>query len=742
MLTQFRIVFAHFHLALSIFGLRIFSFGVIKTSLGIVHLDDDFRAFFLVSHFFNLYFSSPQMLQDYYRLVKCQTVFYNDFMAKTPDLFIRAEHAQLMKQLTEWDRAYHTEDAPLVDDATYDSTKRRAKQIEAEYPELSIGGASEKVGAEVSRRFKTFPHSKPMLSISDIFSEDELKDFFEKTGNAEVFAEPKVDGLSFVALYHSGKLVRGLTRGNGTAGEDITENLKTVSDIPHEISGAPAVFEVRGEVYLPRAEFIALNQQAEESGGKIFANPRNAAAGSLRQLDSTITASRGLRAFAYTYGEMSERTFSTQSEYMQLLERLGFRTTLQWTKILKNIRGVQEHFDKMLALRPDLPFDIDGLVVKVNNIAKQEQMGATASSPRWEVAYKFPAERGITVLKDIMIQVGRTGVLTPVAELEPINIGGVVVSRATLHNADEIEKHDFRIGDKVLVQRAGDVIPQVLDVIEHAPGSKRYKFPETCPVCGSAAVREAAEVAHKCVNSMSCPAQVSAALWHFVSRKGFDILGLGEKQIEKFLELGWIKTPADIWRLIPDHGEELRAMEGFGDKSVENLEVAINARRKIDLHRFLYAIGIPEVGDATAKLLANHFGSLAAVRGATQVELEKLDGIGEVMSREIMEFFAEPHNVAAIDDLLNFVEIINPAAVSTGHPLFGKKIVLTGGLEKYSRDQAKEILESLGAKVQGSVSVKTDIVIAGADAGSKLANAQKLGIEIWDEDEFETAIKN
>ena len=666
-------------------------------------------------------------------------------MSKTPDLLILAEHADLMKKLNAWDIAYHQNDAPIVDDATYDAARRRAIEIETEYPELARGGASEHVGAAVSEKFKSYPHSVPMLSISDVFNEAEVADWFNKLSDKDIFIELKVDGVSYAARYEHGRLVRGLTRGSGVAGEDITANLRTISDIPQQLRGDfPDVIEIRGEVYMSRADFLALNAAADASGDKVFANPRNAAAGSLRQLNPGVTAARRLSAFAYTYGELSERTWATQSEYFDKLESWGFKTTRAWAHHAHSLDEIQRVYNDTMMIRPDIPFDIDGLVLKVNNVDVQERMGARANSPRWEVAYKFPAARGITTLRDITIQVGRTGVLTPVAELEPINIGGVLVSRATLHNADEIVRLGIKVGDKVIVQRAGDVIPQIVGVAESAPNATAFIFPDKCPVCGGNVVQESGQVARRCVNTLGCPAQRIGELEHFVSRKGFDIEGLGTKQLELFISRGWISNAADIFTLIARHGDEIKRLDGFGEKSVSNLNASIERARDIELHRFLFAIGIPEVGEVTAKILARAFGTLDALRAAPVWKLKQIDGIGEVMADEIVSFFADAHNNAILDELLNQVKISEsaPVAAAPSGPLAGKKVVLTGTLANYTRDAAREILERLGARVQGSVSAKTDIVLAGADAGSKLDKAQQLGITIWSESDFEKAIKN
>ena len=660
-------------------------------------------------------------------------------MAKTADLFIRSEHADLMKKLNAWDVAYHQNDAPVVDDATYDDAKNRILEIESEYPELAVNGFSSHVGAAVSDKFKSYPHKIPMLSISDVFNEQEFADWYNKLSDTKVFVELKVDGLSFSARYENGVFVRGLTRGSGIMGEDITENLKTISDIPQKLSGDfPDVIEVRGEVYMARSDFIALN----ETASKKFANPRNAAAGSLRQLNPKITASRKLSAFGYTYGDLSERTWNSQSEYFEKLESWGFKTTKQWAKSANSVADVQAWYNEIMLHRDVIPFDIDGLVIKVDSVAIQEKMGSRANSPRWEIAYKFPAARGITKLNDITIQVGRTGVLTPVAELEPINIGGVLVSRATLHNADEIARLNVRVGDKVIVQRAGDVIPQIVGVAENSENTIPFVFPTICPVCGGAVVQENGAVARRCVNSLSCPAQIRGELEHFVSRHAFDIEGLGEKQIELFVGRGWIKQAADIFTLIKKHGDEIRSLDGFGDKSVQNLNDSIERARNVDLYRLIYAVGIPDVGEVTAKILAKEFKSLENLRGASAERLTQIDGIGEIMAREIVSFFADYHAMSALNNLLQQITIKNPEiTVIENNLLNGKRVVLTGTLEKYTRDEAKTILERMGAKPQSSVSAKTDIVIAGAAAGSKLSDAEKLGVTIWSESDFENAIK-
>jgi DNA ligase (NAD+) len=661
-------------------------------------------------------------------------------MAKKADLFSRARHAELMKKIREWDAAYHADDAPLVDDATYDAAKREAVALEAAYPELAAdeNSVARRVGAAVKKEFRSFPHAIPMLSLDNSFSDEDISDWLARIKTNEIFCEPKIDGVSFSARYENGALVRGLTRGDGLNGEDITENIKTIADIPQTIKTDVPVFEVRGEVYLSKKDFIELNEKSE----KKFANPRNAAAGSLRQLDPEITRGRSLRAFAYTWGEVGERTWKTQSEFMDLLKKLGFKTTGEWSRLCVSREQIAAYIRQMGEMRASIPFDIDGVVCKVNDAELQGDLGFVAHSPRWATAFKFPAEQGQTTLNGISVQVGRTGVLTPVAELEPLNLGGVLISRATLHNADEIERKDVRIGDRVIIQRAGDVIPQILSVVSHAPGGAPFVFPEKCPVCGGDVVRDEGQVARRCANALSCPAQIVGGLTHFVSRKGFDIEGLGERQIEQFAGLGWLGQPADIFALIKNRRAEIVVMDGFGEKSVAKLDAAIERARNIDLNRFLFAIGIPEVGESTAKLLAAHFGSLEKLREAASGDLLEINGVGEVMAEEIVNFFQNENNRRVLDNLLNEINIKNPAKPAAEDARFkGKKIVLTGTLSK-PRDEVKALLESLGAIVQGSVSSKTDIVIAGENAGSKLADAEKLGVAVLSENGLEKMLAN
>ena len=671
-------------------------------------------------------------------------------------MFAATEHADLMKKLAEWDIAYHTHDSPLVDDATYDAAKKRARELESLYPDLT-GVKDAVTAATLKKEFKSFPHGAPMLSLDNVFSEDELTEWMTRITTGGVFCEPKIDGVAFSATYENGELVRGLTRGDGISGEDITANIMTIPDIPHRIPYTGTI-EIRGEIYISKSDFIALNElgsPGSPSTGKKFANPRNAAAGSLRQLDAEITRTRKLRAFAYTWGMVagdlrapepapggrglpsSEYSWRTQAEFFGLLKDWGFQTTDG--KVCTTPEEAIQYITDLGARRATLPFDIDGVVIKANDIAERERLGAIAHSPRWAVSFKYPAERGQTVLRDITVQVGRTGVLTPVAELDPINLGGVLIQRATLHNAEEIERKDFRVGDTVIIQRAGDVIPQVVSVVSHAPDSHPFVFPTKCPICGGDVVQDEGLVARRCVNTLSCPAQILGGLTHFVSRKGFDIEGLGERQLSDFIERGWVRQPADIFTLIARHGAEIVVLDGYGEKSVANLDAAIARARNVDLWRVLYAIGIPEVGESTAKLLANRFGTMDAVRAASAEELIEIDGIGDVMAEEIYNYFANKNNAEILDNLLAQISItLSPYHFITddNNPVFKKKIVITGTLSR-GRDDIRAALESMGAIVQNSVSSKTDILIAGENAGSKLADAQKHGVTIWGQKELE-----
>ena len=642
--------------------------------------------------------------------------------------------------------------------------RRELEALEAEHPELA-SVESQKVGAAPSKGFAKVKHAVPMLSLGNVFSEEELEDWLAKTrrflnmGEGEalkIVAEPKIDGLSCSLRYEDGKLVQAATRGDGAEGEDITANVKTIAGIPHELpADAPDILEVRGEIYMGRADFEALNEAQEEAGGKVFANPRNAAAGSVRQLDVEITKTRPLKFFGYALGEISDEIADTHFGVREKLQAWGIPETPY--EICADLSALMANYEGVLNGRADLDYDIDGIVYKVNNLDLQERLGFVARSPRWATAHKFPAEKAVTRLIDIDVQVGRTGVLTPVARLGPITVGGVVVSNATLHNQDEIERKDIRIGDMVVIQRAGDVIPQVVEVLKdkRQGNPPLFQIPDRCPACGSHAIREEGEVAIRCTGGLICPAQVVERLKHFVSRLAFDIEGLGAKIIEQFYEEGLIKTPVDIFTLEERNKGSLtpiRAREGWGDLSEKNLFASINERRKIELNRFIYALGIEQIGEATAKLLAGQYGTIEALRaamvqakdseGEAYAALINMDGIGASMAGDLIGFFAEAHNNEVLDGLLNHLEIEPYEMPSVGDsPVAGKTVVFTGSLS-ISRAEAKASAERLGAKVAGSVSKKTDYVIAGEDAGSKLKKAKDLNVEVLSESQWLELIKS
>jgi DNA ligase (NAD+) len=673
----------------------------------------------------------------------------------------RAEHERLGAEIAEHDRRYHSEDAPTISDAAYDELRRRYTALEAAFPELADAeSANRKVGAPPSEKFAKVRHAVPMLSLGNIFADEEVEEFCARVRRflgmrvdapLAMVAEPKIDGLSCSLRYENGELVHAATRGDGFEGEDVTANVRTIAAIPRRLDGAPRVFEARGEVYMRHADFEALNARQAEAGKPIYANPRNFAAGSLRQLDPRITASRPLAFFAYAWGEVSEPFATTQLGAIQAMRRFGLPTN-PLTKLCRTAEEMLAQYRTIEAERANLGYDIDGVVYKVDDLALQQRLGFVSRSPRWAVAHKFPAERATTVLEGIEIQVGRTGALTPVAKLKPVTVGGVVVQNATLHNEDEIARKDVRIGDTVVVQRAGDVIPQILEVVldKRPPGAEPYVFPETCPVCGSAALREidektgVADVVRRCTGHLVCAAQAVEGLKHFSSRNAFDIEGLGDKQIELFFKEGLIRTPADIFTLRARDGKgrpPLREWEGFGETSVRNLFDAIDARRTIALNRFLYALGVRHVGETNARRLARHFGDWEHFRAAARVpdaaeELAAVGGIGPVVAEAIADFFAEERNEAALDALLNEITVQPMEAIAAGHPLAGKTIVFTGSLEKMTRDEAKAMAERLGAKVSGSISAKTDLVVAGPGAGSKLTKARELGVETVDEEEW------
>jgi DNA ligase (NAD+) len=683
------------------------------------------------------------------------------------------EHARLSVEMEGHDRRYYQDDAPSISDAEYDELRKRLEAIEARFPDLKgVASPSSKVGAAPSERFAKVRHAVPMLSLANAFADEDVTDFLVRVRTflrlpAEaalpVLAEPKIDGLSANLLYRKGRLVVGATRGDGTEGEDVTPNLRTIGDIPDVLAGdnVPDVIEVRGEVYMAKDDFLALNGRQEADGKPLFANPRNAAAGSLRQLDPGITAKRPLRFFAYAWGEASALPADTQSDMVATFQRWGFVTN-PLTQICQSAEDLLKHYRAIELERGALPYDIDGVVYKVDALDLQRRLGQVARSPRWAIAHKFPAEKATTILVGIDIQVGRTGALTPVAKLEPVTVGGVVVQNATLHNEDEIARKDVRIGDTVTVQRAGDVIPQILGSLpEKRPsGAKPYVFPTTCPVCGSHAVREInprtgrEDVVRRCTGGLICPAQAVERLKHFVSRDAMDIDGLGDKQVEAFYHEGMIARPADIFTLEARDARSLKKLkdrEGWGATSARNLFAAIDARRKVPANRFLFGLGIRHVGEITAKLLARHYRDVATLQsaaveaasreGSAWNDLVAIDGIGPIVADAVVEFFAEEHNRAAVEDLL--VHVITEevtALVVTDGPVAGKTVVFTGSLERITRDEAKAMAERLGAKVASSVSSKTDLVVAGPGAGSKLKKAAELNIEVISEDEWFTRV--
>ena len=680
----------------------------------------------------------------------------------------RKELEQIAAEMAKSDIAYYQNDNPYLTDAEYDALKRRNEQIEQRFPQLvRANSPSQKVGAPLLSAFKKVPHRFPMLSLGDVFSSEEVADFImsvkrflNTAADISFMAEPKIDGLSFSARYENGKFVQGATRGDGVTGEDITENLKTIRQLPLEIKGnVPAVMEIRGEVYMSKADFFALNEKYQAEGKKTFANPRNAAAGSLRQLDAKITAERNLSLFAYTWGEVSERVWDSQEDFFNHLREWGFPTN-PYNRLCHNLEEIEDNFSRLMEIRATLPYDIDGLVYKVNDIALQERLGFLTRTPRWAIAHKFPAEQAITTINNIRVQVGRTGALTPVADLEPVNVGGVIVSHATLHNEDEIKRKDIRIGDAVIIQRAGDVIPQVVEVIKdkRPTDSQEFVFPETCPVCGAHAVREEDEAVRRCTGGLTCPAQAKERLIHFVSREAFDIAGLGSTIIDDFYNEGILHNPADIFTLearnsggdLFSHQKStvlhLEQREGWGKKSVEKLFHDIAIKRRISLPRFIYALGIRQVGTATALLLARHYGNFAKFMNEMINKetgpLVTIDGIGPSMATDIVEFFQEEHNRTIINKLLNEITVedfIDDTDYNS--PIAGKTVVFTGTLNRMTRSEAKAKAQSLGAKVAGSVSAKTDYVVMGADAGSKATKAKDLGVAILSEDEFLDLIK-
>lgn len=676
------------------------------------------------------------------------------------------ELERLAREIAHHNALYYQKDAPEISDAAYDSLFRRNQAIEAKFPELiREDSPSLQVGSAPSSAFAKVTHARPMLSLANAFDEEDVRDFVGRVRRflglaadapVAMVAEPKIDGLSASLRYEKGRFVQGATRGDGAVGEDITANLRTVAGIPETLTGdAPDVLEVRGEVYMRKDEFLAMNEAARqrieqgEKGEKIFANPRNAAAGSLRQLDPAITAKRKLHFFGYGWGELSAPVSETQSGFMERLKGWGFGTNPLWRRVDSADELIAYHAE-IAAQRASLPYDIDGVVYKVDSIALQQRLGMVSRAPRWAIAHKFPAEQAQTRVLSIEIQVGRTGALTPVANLEPVNVGGVMVSRATLHNEDEIARKDVRKDDTVILQRAGDVIPQIVSVVpdRRPKDSKPFVFPDKCPACGSDAVRGEGEAVRRCVGGLTCPAQAVERLRHFVSRDAFDIEGLGEKSIQAFFADGTVHSPADLFTLQARDSQSLtplRNREGWGKLSAEKLFAAIEQRRTIPLERFIYALGIRQVGQATAKLLARHYGSLdaliAAIEAAADPESEayrdlvNIDQIGPAVAKDLIAFFAEDHNretVAALREQVTVEEYVS--RVATESPIMGKTVVFTGTLTRVTRDEAKARAEALGAKVAGSVSKKTDYVVIGADAGSKAKKAEELGVTMLDED--------
>jgi DNA ligase (NAD+) len=673
----------------------------------------------------------------------------------------QAEHERLTCEIERHNRLYYQEDQPEISDADYDRLRQRAEALEQRFPDLAKKSPTAAVGAPPSPKFAKVRHTVRMLSLGNVFTDDEAGEFVARIRRflmlgaeapLDFTAEMKIDGLSVSLRYERGQLAVAATRGDGSEGEDVTANVRTIADIPEEIRGrnVPDVFEVRGEVYMRHADFQALNQRQAERGGKTFANPRNAAAGSLRQLDPSITAARPLRFFAWGWGETSALPAPTNHGVLHAIEDWGF--PIPPIELCKSEQEMAGAYHAIELNRPSLAYDIDGVVYKVDRLDLQERLGFVSRTPRWAVAHKFPAEKAAAILRDIEIQVGRTGAMTPVAKLEPVTVGGVVVQNATLHNEDEIARKDIRVGDTVIVQRAGDVIPQIVGVVlEKRPeGAAPFVFPSTCPVCGSHAVRELNEktgkldAVRRCMGGLICAAQAVERLRHFVSRHAFDIEGLGEKHIQAFFDEGRIRAPADIFTLKARDGVSLPRLaekEGWGEQSASNLFVAIEARRTIPLERFIFALGIRHVGETTAKLLAKTFGSLEEFRrvmaepGAEE-HLNEIGGIGDVVAEAIADFFEEPHNLEVLAALERELTVEPYKLDVVASQLAGQTVVFTGKLERLTRDEAKAQAERLGAKVAGSVSKNTAYLVAGPGAGSKLKKAEELGVKILSEDDW------
>jgi DNA ligase (NAD+) len=666
------------------------------------------------------------------------------------------ELMRLAKQIAYHNKRYHAEDAPEISDAEYDALVRRNNELEAAFPHLvRADSPNRQVGAAVDGSgLKKVTHAKRMMSLDNAFSEEDVEDFVGRVrrflnlpseASVALTAEDKIDGLSLSLRYENGILKQAATRGDGSVGEDVTANVATISDIPQCLSGnPPALFEIRGEVYMAKSDFATLNAEQESKGGKIFANPRNAAAGSLRQKDANITASRPLRFLAHGWGEVSELPADSQADVMAAIADWGVPVSPLLVKV-DSANGALAHYTDIQRNRAELPYDIDGVVYKVDRLDWQERLGFVAKAPRWAIAHKFPAEQAETTLESVDIQVGRTGKLTPVGRLKPVTVGGVVVSNVTLHNRDEIARLGVRPGDRVIVQRAGDVIPQIVDNLTRDIDRPTFTFPDHCPECGSEAVAEEGEVDVRCTGGLICPAQRVQRLIHFVSRAALDIEGLGEKSVQEFFAAGWLESPADIFRL-RNRRTDILAREGWQDKSVDNLLAAIEAKRAPDAMKLLFGLGIRHVGAGTSKDLVRNFGSLDAIAAIGRrvaagdvsaiAELKSIDGIGPTVAEALGDFFHEPHNLKVWDDLM--LEVNPPVYVSKVRESewTGKTIVFTGKLETMSRDEAKAQAEALGAKAAGSVSAKTDLVVAGPGAGSKLKQATALEVRVIDEAEW------
>jgi DNA ligase (NAD+) len=656
---------------------------------------------------------------------------------------------RLAKEIARHDRLYHDQDAPEISDAEYDALIRENRELEERFPQLvRADSPSKRLGAAPTTALAKVAHARPMLSLENAFAEEEVADFVARVkrflslpadAHVAMTAEPKIDGLSCSLRYVRGELVLAATRGDGAVGEDVTANARTIADIPQRLAGAPEALEVRGEVFMAKDDFAELNQRQEAAGGKIFANPRNAAAGSLRQKDPGITAARPLRFLAHGWGEISEPLAETQFEAMKRIESFGIPVSELLVRC-DDLTAMLAHYRAIEKGRADLPFDIDGVVYKVDRLDWQERLGFVARAPRWGLAHKFPAEKAETTLEAIDIQVGRTGKLTPVGRLTPVGVGGVIVANVTLHNRDEIARLGLRIGDRVGIQRAGDVIPQVVENLTRDEVRDPYVFPDHCPECGSEAVSEEGEVDVRCTGGLICPAQRFERLRHFVSRGALDIEGLGEKSIAEFIELGWLNAPADIFRL-HQFRDQLLGREGWKEKSVDNLLAAIEAKREPDGPRFLFGLGIRHVGIVTARDLLKCFGTVEELRRVAtsegaQAELAAVEGVGPVVAEALVDFFHEEHNRQALDDLLSEVRPKPFVSDARQTEWTGKTIVFTGSLETMSRDEAKAQAERLGARAAGSVSAKTDLVVAGPGAGSKLKKAEELGIRVIGEEEW------